>query len=179
MERVLRDNKKYVVGYHTQEWRSTMLDQPIICTAKDAWLGKGYYFWTKVEFAHYWGEDFKQDKTGCYDIYKALLDTEHCLDAVYSEEGEELFETFIDETIEYFHRINIPKPELIDVFRYLAANQFPAYNISGIIYADTPTKRGRHSAIAPLFYKRRVQIVMYDLSTIHNFELHLEEQHRD
>ena len=46
--------------FHTVENRDNPNDvecnAPFLCSHKDAWLGKGYYFWeTFVELAHWWG----------------------------------------------------------------------------------------------------------------------------
>ena len=85
MEKKSISNKPFLVGYHTQEYRSNAhaLEEPIKCKGKTAWLGIGYYFWTEVEFAHYWGEDFKKRATGYYDIYKANINVENCLNTVF------------------------------------------------------------------------------------------------
>ena len=74
MERIIKNDIEYIIGYHTQEHRpmDSPLENPIKCLGKNAWLGIGYYFWAEIEFAHYWGEDFKI-KTGAYDIYLLTL----------------------------------------------------------------------------------------------------------
>ena len=53
-----------IVGYHTQESRTVVLTQPKMCVSNEAWLGIGFYFWTHLEFAHYWGNDGKKFRTG-------------------------------------------------------------------------------------------------------------------
>lgn len=88
-------------GYHTQEFRpdEQVLEEPIICNAKNAWLGIGYYFWLDLEYAHYWGEDFKKDykkSPGFYSIYKANIDTSNFIDTVFNEEGYNLFKDSIE-----------------------------------------------------------------------------------
>ena len=89
MERSIVTGKNYTIGYHTQEYRSNAqpLEEPIKCKGRTAWLGIGYYFWTEIEFAHYWGQDFKKRATGYYDIYKANLNTENCINTVFDEKG--------------------------------------------------------------------------------------------
>jgi len=61
MKRSILDGKTFLIGYHSQKWRMTgVLEKPIPCNASTAWLGIGYYFWTELEFARYWGEDKKK-----------------------------------------------------------------------------------------------------------------------
>ena len=123
MERKTIQNKVYLVGYHTQECRfnSAPLNEPIKCKGKNAWLGVGYYFWTEIEFAHYWGEDFKKEATGFYDIYRANLNVDNCINSVFDEEGYFFFRTKIEETIDYFHEKGIIVT-LEQVHRFLSDN---------------------------------------------------------
>jgi hypothetical protein len=102
MERRTIQGQTYLIGYHTQEFRKDQmkLNEPIQCKGKNAWLGVGYYFWCELEFAQYWGEDFKMDKTGFYDIYEAFLNCENCINAVFDEEGYYFFRDKIEETFE-------------------------------------------------------------------------------
>jgi hypothetical protein len=180
VERVKNGNKYFLVGYHTQECRHNgVLDKPIKCSARNAWLGVGYYFWTELEFAHYWGEDFKKFNTGYYDIYKALLDIEKCINAVFDEEGYFFFRDKIEETIAYFKSKNL-SASLEQVNRFLADNIWTQLGVQGIIYDDKPTnprKSNRtYSEIPELYYKKRIQLVVFDSKNIHTFELFLEEQ---
>lgn len=173
------------VGYHTQEFRSDEqpLENPIICNAKNAWLGIGYYFWLELEYAHYWGEDFKKGYNrdpGFYSVYKADLDTEYFLDTVFDEEGYNFFKDSIEAS---FEKLVLQKKEinLETVNRFLAENIWPVLKICGIIYDDKPNnptqKRDRiYSQIPDLYYKKRIQVVSFKLENIHNFALHLDEQ---
>ena len=179
MEKILKGNTEYIRGYHTQEFRvnSILLEKPVKCL-KNAWLGVGYYFWTEEEFAHYWGQDFKMT-TGSYDIYKAFLNCENCINAVFDQEGYFLFKEKIEETILYFNSKSI-NVTLDQVNRFLAENIWNKIGVEGIIYDDKPVNprlSGRiYSEIPNLYYKKRIQIVIFNLKNIHNFELHLEEQ---
>lgn len=179
MERVISKGKTCIVGYHTQECRYTrLLEKPIICLAKTAWLGIGYYFWTELEFAANWGEDFKK-ATGYYDIYRAYLNTEHCINATFDEEGYFYFRRKIEETLNHFNTNGI-EVSLDRVHRFLAENCWQPLGIDGIIFDDipqNPEKGGRvHSEIPKLYYKKRIQIVIFSLTNIYNFEMLLEEQ---
>ena len=179
MERVEYKGKPYLVGYHSQEYRVTgTLEEPLKCKAKYAWLGIGYYFWTEIEFAKYWGEDAKKN-TGYYDIYKAFLKIDQCINAVFDEEGYFFFRGKIEETIDYFNR-NGQQVTLERVNRFLADNIWPTLGVEGIIYDDKPTNPRQsdriYSEIPDLYYKKRIQVVLFNLANICNFELLLEEQ---
>lgn len=179
MERVTIKGKKYLVGYHTQEFRITQaLDEPIRCKLKNAWLGIGFYFWTELEFARYWGVDQKKS-TGYYDIYKAILDIDSCINAVFDEEGYFFFRNKIEETIDHFNKYN-ESVTLEKVNRFLAENIWPDLGIDGIIYDDKPTNPRKsdrvYSEIPDLYYKKRIQVVLFNLVNISNFELLIEEQ---
>lgn len=179
MERVDYKGKTYLKGYHTQEWRQTaVLEEPKLCELKNAWLGIGYYFWTELEFAKYWGEDYKK-ATGYYDIYTALLNVDHCINAVFDEEGYFFLRSKIEETINHFIKNNQPVT-LERVNRFLAENIWPDLGVSGIIYDDKPVNPRKsdrvYSEIPDLYYKKRIQVVLFNLRNIFNFDLFLEEQ---
>jgi hypothetical protein len=179
VEREVYKGQSCLIGYHTQEYRTTgTLEAPLKCKAKYAWLGIGYYFWTELEFAKYWGEDAKKS-TGYYDIYKALLKTDQCINAVFDEEGYFFFRKKIEETIDYF--VKNGQPAILErVNRFLADNIWPALGVEGIIYDDKPTNPKQsdriYSEIPDLYYKKRIQVVLFNLANIYNFELFLEEQ---
>ena len=181
MERKSISNKPYLIGYHTQEYRSTAhaLEEPIKCKGKTAWLGVGYYFWTEIEFAHYWGEDFKKRATGYYDIYKANINVEKCLNTVFDEEGYFFFKTKIEETIEYFKQKNM-YVTLEQVHKFLADNIWNDIGVECIMYDDKPVNSFKsdriYSEIPDLYFKKRIQIVVFNLKNVINFVLYLEEQ---
>lgn len=175
-----KNGKKYIVGYHTQEYRHTgCLDEPILCKYYEAWLGHGYYFWTELEFAKFWGEDFKKGQTGYYDIYIAHIENSNLLDTVFNREGYEYFVSILELTInkikEYDSSVTLAK-----VHRFLRDEVWGKEGITGIIFDDKPSnpsnKNRTYSAINPLYYKKRVQVGVFDKNIIYNFEIHLEEQ---
>ncbi|WP_430827306.1 hypothetical protein [Chryseobacterium indologenes] len=173
-----------ITGYHTQEFRCDEedLESPIICNAANAWLGKGYYFWVEEEYAKYWGEDYKifyPKDPGYYSIYKANLKNDKFLDTVFNEEGYNFFIDSINEAyIELRKRKN--SITLLNVNRFLADNVWNRLGITGIVYDDKPVnkeEKGRNSSmIPPLYYRKRIQIVCFDIKLINNFALHLERQ---
>lgn len=170
--------KQFLVGYHTQECRvNGPLESPILCNDKKAWLGAAYYFWTEEEYAKLWGIDFKMS-TGFYDVYRCLINIENFINTVFDEEGYFLFKEKIEETIAYFESKN-QKVSLFEVNKFLNQNVWPGLNVDGVIYDDKPwnTKNGRvHSKIPDLYYKKRIQVAVFSLRNIRNFEIYLEEQ---
>jgi hypothetical protein len=182
VERIHQSDKIYIIGYHTQECRfnSQPLEEPIKCKGRNAWLGVGYYFWTDIEFAHYWGIDFKSKATGYYDIYKARLDTDKCINAVFDEDGYFFLKQSIEDTISHFEKNGL-RITLEAVNRFLADNIWKQIGIEGIIYDDKPTnpsyKENRvYSEIPDLYYKKRIQIVLFNLKNVRNFAVHLESK---
>lgn len=173
---------KYLIGYHTQEFRalSESLSAPIRCKGKNAWLGVGYYFWTDESYAHFWGLDFKC-ATGAYDIYKADLNIEDCINSVFDMEGYFFLKEKIEETIEHFARVG-KKLTLEAVHRFLADGFWREFGVTGIIYDDKPINSAKferiHSEIPDLYYKKRIQVVLFGLENIRNFDVYLEEQNK-
>ena len=177
---MLIGNKTSIEGYHTQEYRSTVLRQPLKCVNKSAWLGFGYYFWLEVEYAHFWGQDSKiHGKSESYDIYRADLNIENCINTVFDENDYMDFVEVIEESIQQYKNRRIPIT-LKNINRYLAEKVWAKLGITGIIYDDKPTnprnKNRIYSEIPDLYYKKRIQIVIFDIKNINSFELYLENQ---
>lgn len=189
MERKTINDKEYIVGYHCQEfWVTGELEEPILCQTVDAWLGIGYYFWVDVQFAHFWGEDFKKKSTGYYDIYTALLDTENCINATFDEKGYYFYKSCLEEAINSF-QTNNEEVTLDKVNRYLKDNYWDKLGITGIIYDDLPTnpyrkpERKYSEIVIPdksnreyFYYQKRIQIVIFELDNVNIFSIFLEEQ---
>ena len=66
------------------------------------------------------------------------------------------------------------------IHRYLGDNVWPALGITGIIYDDKPVnprdKNRVYSEIPDLYYKKRIQVIIFNLKNISNFKLFLENQ---
>ncbi len=179
MRRLTYEGREYLFGYHTQENRpqDEPLASPIKCRTNDAWLGVGYYFWTEETMAHYWGADRKM-QTGSYDVYTAYLNTEKCLNAVFNEEHYFFFQSKIDETIEYLKENGLSY-KLQAVHRFLKEEIWPDAEVEGIIFDDIPRNSGEfriYSQIHPFYYKKRIQVVLFDLKNVVRFALYLEAQ---
>ncbi|MCE3279683.1 MAG: hypothetical protein K0S44_1874 [Bacteroidetes bacterium] len=168
-----------LIGYHTQEFRvSGLLDSPAKCTSDKAWLGDGYYFWLDEVFAMHWGPDFKTS-TGSFDVYKAFIEEDNILNMTFCEEDyffvKNNIEALIVEMKERHMNINLKQ-----LHRMLKTKFWLPMNIKGIMYDDLPYnvyKKGRtYSLFDPFYYVKRIQIVVFDLKLIHNFEIYKEEQ---
>ena len=186
MERRNINGKDFIIGYHCQEFRvEGELEQPILCNTKDAWLGIGYYFWVDIKFARFWGEDFKKKNTGYYDIYEASLNTENCINATFDEQGYYFYKSCIEDAINYY-KTNNEKVTLSGVNRFLKENFWDKMGITGIIYDDLPmnpyNKPARQYSEIEVnektffYYHKRIQIAIFQIENIHNFEILLEEQ---
>ena len=189
MQRVTIDNKVFLIGYHTQEFRyGRDLARPIECKMDNAWLGMGYYFWIDLEFAQYWGEDFKKKNNGYYDIYAAQIDIDNCINAVFNEEHYLFFRKCIEKTIEHFNKHNIPVT-LKEVHQFLLDNFWEKQGVTGLLYDDLPYNPNykpnrkysviaykEHNQTKHLYYKKRIQVVVFSLKSIHNFKPHLTKQ---
>lgn len=180
MERIIYKEIECIRGYHTQEYRSTCLDRPLPCKRTDAWLGHAYYFWTEIEFAKYWGIDGKM-ATGAYDVYAAIIEFTKVLNTVFDEKGYNFFVSKVAMAIEHFKALDVNKLDLQKINRYLVDEVWSKVGIIGILFEDVPynpkNKPDRiYSEIPPLHYIKRIQLAVFDLKIIHNFELLLEEQ---
>lgn len=188
MERKQHNGKEFLVGYHTQESRANgRLSSPLCCRYENAWLGVGYYFWLELEFAKYWGEDFKRKATGKYEVYSALIEADTCLNAVFNEEHYYFFRSCLDKAVKHFQKLNV-KISMQRIHEFLAENFWKSMGITGIMYDDIPMnphgKTREYSLIEYsegnkvkfLYYKKRIQIVLFKLDAIHNFDLVSEDQ---
>jgi len=182
IQRVDSPDGKMILGYHTQEERPVKLDKPIICDDDLAWLGEGYYFWVEEEFARIWGEDKKKKATGSYSIYSAWIMADHLLNTTFREADYFFFKECIEEAIQNSKNLG-EEINLKDIHQYMKDTFWDELGVTGIIYDDLPinthkTSKFRslhrvHSEVKPLYYKKRIQIVVFDLGNIRDFKLHL------
>jgi len=167
-----------LIGYHTQEFRTTgILSKPIKCNSDKAWLGDGYYFWLDEMFAIYWGHDFKT-ATGAFDVYNAYIEENNLLNMTFCEEDYFFVKKNIDALIEEIKAKNLPL-NLKQVHRLLKDKFWQPLKINGIIYDDLPHnsygKQRTYSIFDPFYYVKRIQVVVFDLKIVHNFDIHKEE----
>jgi hypothetical protein len=154
----------------------------------NAWLGHGYYFWAEIEFAQYWGEDFKVRNNGFYNIYSANLDIENCINAVFDEKHYYFFQNCIEKAIEYFRNQGI-SITLKQINEFLLNKFWKEKGITGILYDDLPFNPNykpnrkysiieykENNKLKHMYYKKRIQIVVFNVENIHNFACCLEKQ---
>jgi hypothetical protein len=165
----------YLQVYHTQESRVKRIAGPIICTRDNAWLGVGYYFWIDEEFAHNWGISSK-NKTGRYDIYLAEISEDKILNATFNEEEYDFFVRSIEKARKHLAK-SFENITLKSVHRFLADKIWSKIGIKGIIFDDIPHNAldgsRIYSDIKPLYYKKRIQIVIFDRENIVTFAPHI------
>lgn len=186
------NGKQLILGFHTQSWTAKTLNAPTCCNYRNAWLGRGYYFWLDKEIAKYWGEDFKkgEKRDGYYNIYHAWLDTENCLNTTFDEEHYYFFCEKIAETIAFLTKNNQNGHDLSlkRVHEYLAENYWIPLGITGIVYDDLPSNSSfnidrKHSNISYeenkrtqyFYYRKRIQIVLFQQANIHEFGINDED----
>lgn len=131
----------YIIGYQTLKDKDNIDEVesfgPYKCTAKNAWLGHGYYFWdTDIRWAHNWGES-KYSKDG-YLILECQLDLSNkCFDiwgSVRCQLDLEESVSVMEEQIEGFDKESVTIPEIIefmkkqDVFNYNSIRSFDSPN---------------------------------------------------
>ncbi|WMJ72135.1 hypothetical protein RCC89_02975 [Cytophagaceae bacterium ABcell3] len=178
MKREIINGKTSIQGFHTQENRPYALTAPVKCVDSKAWLGSGYYFWTDETFARYWGIDYKM-KTGSYDIYTGYIEENNLLNTTFCEEDYFFLKNNIEKAIKRIKKI--PKEvNLKQVHRFLQKEVWGKLGIKGIIYDDLPhnsyKKNRTYSLLDPLYYNKRIQIVVFTLDCVNNFEEYLIEQ---
>lgn len=166
------------IGYHTQEYRGTTLDAPVKCISDKAWLGDGYYFWLEEEFSMYWGEDFKT-LTGFYDVYKAHIEDNGIMNMTFCEEDYFFVKNNINKLIDDLKAKGVTI-NLKEVHRLLKDKFWIPLKVNGIIYDDLPVnsyrKSRNYSLLSPFYYVKRIQLVVFNKSIIHNFIIYKEEQ---
>jgi len=164
--------------YHTQEWRGDTLESPIMCKDSKAWLGVGSYFWLDLMFAKHWGEDFKKDKTGFYDIYKCYIEDNSLLNMCFCEEDYFFVKDNLDKLIEKVKGTS--DLNLKEIHRMFKTEFLEKMGINGIVYDDLPRNSYRkdrtYSLIEPFYYVKRIQIAVFNNDIIYNFEPYLTEQ---
>ncbi|KAA6317650.1 hypothetical protein EZS27_032225 [termite gut metagenome] len=159
------------IMYHTQERRNELLKSPILCKKENAWLGEGYYFWKEEIDAIMWGHNSKR-KTECFQIYKADIDCENILDTVFNEEQYDFWIKQIEKAAKQIIKKTEIKPTVREINQYFKDRGKWGYD--GILFQDLP-----HSddlLIVNFNYRKRIQLVVYELRIIHRFELYLEQK---
>ena len=150
--------------YHTQEKRQNRLFQPVLCTRRDAWLGHAYYFWNDIYDANVWGTKSKR-RTGQYEVYKGVIESENILDTVFSEDGYQFFLQTINKVIEVFLNKTGRLPEIPDVCNYIMRVAKWNTVLDGVLLSDSP-----NTDIEKFNYRKRIQLALYNPKCLVSFE---------
>lgn len=154
--------------YHTQEKRYQQLNSPIVCERKDAWLGRGCYFWYKEEDAINWGHSAKK-KTGKFEIYEADVEDEKFLNTVFNEVHYNFFEQQIEKAALAIVKKTGLKPTVEDICEYMNEKALWSQKLDGILFQDLPN--GSNIMISNFPYRKRIQAVVYKTKCIMSFRL--------
>lgn len=159
--------------YHTQEKRDTRLYAPICCYKNNAWLGHGYYFWDEELDADAWGRSSKR-KTGRYQVYKADIESDNFLDAVFDEKGYRFFVEQIEKAANDFKEKTKKQPDVKAICSYIMEKAKWNTKLDGVLFAENP--EGNTSLIKNFPYRRRIQAVLYNTNCLNSFSLYKEEK---
>lgn len=161
--------------YHTQEKRQKSLTKPCICIRDDAWLGEGHYFWYNKDDADFWGNVSKR-KTGQYEVYASNINCENILDTVFSEEAYLFWIKQVEKVAMKIIKNTGEKPTLKELNDYF--KERGSWNeVDGIMFQDLsnnsdlllvkPIEYARKSSA--FAYKKRIQLVVYNLKIVLTF----------
>ena len=150
--------------YHTREKRENRLFAPVLCTRRDAWLGHGYYFWDDIKDADVWGVNSKR-KTGFYEVYKGVIESENILDTVFSEKDYHFFLETINMATADCQKKTGRMPEISDICRYLMRVAKWDTVLDGVMFSDSPT-----TDIKRFNYRKRIQLALYNPNSLTSFE---------
>lgn len=153
--------------YHTQEKRGAKLNSPIVCERRDAWLGRGYYFWDKEEDAMTWGHRSKK-RTGRFQIYEANIKSDNFLNTVFNEEHYNFFEKQIEKAGKAIVKMTGMKPTVEDICEYINEKAKWSQTMDGILFQDLPN--GSNIMISNFPYRKRIQAVIYKIECIMSFQ---------
>lgn len=157
--------------YHTQENRGNILTSPIECTRPDAWLGDGFYFWYDEQDAIFWGHESKKRK-GSFHVYKANIYLENVLNTVFNEDHYNFWLKQIEKAAKAIIKTTGIKPTLKEINQYFKERSKWEDVTQGILFQDLPKNNG--ILVLGLYYRKRIQLVVYNMDIVENFQLHEE-----
>ena len=167
-----------IIAYHTNEHRGNTLLKPVFAEGNSQWLGEGYYFWQDYEFSEEWGYNRickRNKKLAQFDIYQAELDidlsADNVIDTVFNEEDYRKFVENAEKFAHQHYEMFGEKPSLEDFNDFISDSGIWT-DIIAIRFQDLPTKGNRtYLKIKRFYYKKRIQIALYDVTKIHTFVL--------
>ncbi len=159
--------------YHTQEKWEHKLIMPVLTKNPEAWLGEGYYFWYYENDAIWWGRTAKK-RTGYYQVYKAEIEFENILDTVFNEEHYIFWVKNIEKAIEKY--IKTQKEEIsLKYINDFFKDKGIFDGIDGVLFQDI-TNNPDNWIVKKFQYKKRIQLVVYNLPIINTFTHKFEAQ---
>lgn len=157
--------------YHTQEKWGIRLAAPIICKRNNAWLGSAYYFWDFEMDAIHWGHSSKKS-TGYFEIYRANIDCENVLDTVFNEEHYKFWIKQIEKAAKHISIKTGYKATIREINQYFKEKAKWSEITDGIMFQDLPDSADL--LVNQLYYRKRIQIAVFNLKIIGNFAFHFE-----
>ena len=142
---------------------------PFQCNNKNAWLGKGYYFWdTFINNAHWWGKNNGSDDN--YFICKTQIDynKELCLDL--HGDTEKLLE--LEDIINEFkhQKLLTANSTVVEIITFLQKKGFlkyPSIRVSSQKFSNDRFQVKFHKKNPSKFeLKPLIQICIYDLKKV-------------
>lgn len=159
--------------YHTQEKRKYKLTEPMMCIQPCAWLGSAYYFWNDEIDAIHWGNNSKK-RTGSFEIYKATVDCENVLDTVFNEAHYNFWMKQVEKAAKCISKKTGMKASIKEINQYFKDKARWSDTTNGILFQDLP--QSEDLLVKDLFYRKRIQLAVYNLKIINNFAFHMESE---
>lgn len=153
------------IMFHTQENRGTVLQHPLPCRRKDAWLGTAFYFWADELDAVSWGI---KSKGGNYQVYSARIISDKVLDTVFNQEHYAFFIKALERTATKIVKITGKRPTQEDLCDYLNNRAKWKDEIDVLIACDNPTGKAE---ILPIPLRKRIQAAVYNADCVTEFHL--------
>lgn len=143
------------------------MEEPIICTDPEAWLGNAIYFWYSLEDAHNWGIDFK-NSTGYFEVYEADIKSDNILDTVFNETHYSFWLRTIEKALKVFARSNIDASLTVINEYFRDKKKFSQFD--GIMFQDIPMNKKR-IVVENFYYRKRIQLGVFNINIISNFAI--------
>lgn len=158
---------------HTQESRPQKLARPVLCKKEDAWLGDAYYFWYDAQDAFNWGNTSKR-KYGYFEVYVAEIDCADVLDTVFNEDHYKFWVRMVEKAAKAIMKRTGQKPSIKSINNYFK-ERAQWKDVTGIMFQDIPQSE-TYVMVISLYYKKRIQLAVYNLSIIVSFVLQSQEK---
>jgi hypothetical protein len=121
--------------------------------------------------AIHWGNKSKRN-TGYYQVYSAHVDCDRVLDTVFNEEHYHFWLKMIEKAAKYIAELTNRKATIREVNQYFRDRTNWRNEVDGVMFQDLPSSDDL--LVRGLNYRKRIQVVAYNINIIHNFALHFE-----